>query len=129
MDENRKLLGNFEKISKIFDENSIEKLNFYFIFPKFVTKNRALGNNTSFLQQFFSVSGGGGIPPLATPLMGTCAFSFAAIHWPSQGKGIFLKMGKFVRRQMLLFSGAISIKSVKIKKIKVFSKVLSRNDL
>ena len=53
---------------KIFDENSIEKLNFYFIFifillfnfifRKFVTKNRAFGNNTSFLQQFSVVSGG-----------------------------------------------------------------------
>ena len=51
----------FEKILKIFDENSIEKLNFYFIFRKFVTKNRAFGNNTSFLQ-FFSVSGGGDFP-------------------------------------------------------------------
>ena len=31
---------------------------------KFVTKNRSFGNNTIFLQQFFSVSGGGGISPL-----------------------------------------------------------------
>ena len=28
LDENCKLLGNFEKILQIFDENSIEKLNF-----------------------------------------------------------------------------------------------------
>ena len=28
-------------------------LFFYYIFGKFVTKNRAFGNNTSFLQQFF----------------------------------------------------------------------------
>ena len=69
MDEKRKLLGNFEKILENFDENSIEKLNFYFYFGKFVTKNRAFGNNTIFLQQFFPVSGG--FPlffPLATPL-------------------------------------------------------------
>ena len=49
------------KFLKNFEENSIEKLNFYFIFNfifrKFVTKYRAFGNNTSFLQQFFSVSG------------------------------------------------------------------------
>ena len=32
LDEKCKLLGNFEKTLKIFDENSIEKLNFYFIF-------------------------------------------------------------------------------------------------
>ena len=32
---------------------------FYFYFGKFVTKNRAFGNNTIFLKQFFSVSGGG----------------------------------------------------------------------
>ena len=58
LDERRILLGNFEKI---FDENFIEKLNFYFIFiGKFVTKNRAFGNNTIFLQQFFRFLGGGG---------------------------------------------------------------------
>ena len=57
LDEKRKLLGNYEKILKIFRENSLEKLNFYFIFyfifififRKFVTKNRAFGNNTIFL--------------------------------------------------------------------------------
>ena len=69
MDEKRKLLGNFEKILKkslkkiaknalfehIYQKISIEKLNiFSLIFVrKFVTKNRALVNNTSFLQQFF----------------------------------------------------------------------------
>ena len=71
MDEKRKL-GNFEKILKIFDANSIEKLNFYFIFyfifRKFVTKNRAFGNNTSFLQQFFRFRGEFSPFPLATPL-------------------------------------------------------------
>ena len=46
-DEKHKLLGKFEKILKFFDENSIEKLNYYF-FRKFVTKNRAFGNNTIF---------------------------------------------------------------------------------
>ena len=73
LDEKRKLLRNFEKILKVFDENSIEKLHFYFIFilnfilnfifRKFVTKNRAFGNNTSFLQQFFRFRGGGEFPP------------------------------------------------------------------
>ena len=37
LDEKRILLGNFEKILKIFDENSIEKLNFYFYFGNIVT--------------------------------------------------------------------------------------------
>ena len=37
---------------KFFDENSIEKLHFLFIFGKFVTKNRGLRNNTSYPQQF-----------------------------------------------------------------------------
>ena len=70
MDEKRKLLGNCENILKFFDVNSIEKLNFYFIFyfifRKFVTKNRAFGYNTSFLQQFFRFRGGG-IFPLPAP--------------------------------------------------------------
>ena len=33
------------------------------IFGKFVTKNRAFGNNTIFLQQFFRLRGGGDSPP------------------------------------------------------------------
>ena len=49
------------EILKVFDENSIENLNFYFIFnfifQKRVTKNRAFGNNTIFLQQFFRFLG------------------------------------------------------------------------
>ena len=61
LDEKHKLLGNFEKILKFFDENSLEKLNFLFLF---FTKNRAFGNNTIFLQQFFRFRGGGGnFPP------------------------------------------------------------------
>ena len=78
LDEKIKLLRNFVKTLKIFDANSIEKLNFYFIFIlnfilnfiflNFVTKNRAFGNNTIFLQQFFSLPGAGISPfPLASP--------------------------------------------------------------
>ena len=67
LDEKPKLLGNFEKILKFFDENSIEKLYFLFLFfyffRKFVTKNRAFGNNTIFLQQFFRFRGRGNFPP------------------------------------------------------------------
>ena len=62
-----------EKIVKIFDENSIEKWNFYLFLGKFVAKNRNFGNNIIFLQQFFPVRGGGVEPPLTplrTPLMG-----------------------------------------------------------
>ena len=61
LDKQHKLLGNSEKILKIFDENSIEKLNFIMIFGKFATKYRAFGNNSIFLQHFF---GFGGISPL-----------------------------------------------------------------
>ena len=49
--------GNLEKILKIFDENSMEKLNFYLFLGNFVAKNRNFGNNIFFLQQFFSGSG------------------------------------------------------------------------
>ena len=54
---------------KIFDENSIEKLNFIMIFGKFVTKNRAFGNNTIFLQQFFRLRGReySPLPPTLNP--------------------------------------------------------------
>ena len=58
--------ANCWEILKVFDENSIDKLNLYFIFiffRKFVTKNRAFENNTIFLQQFFRFGGGGCPPP------------------------------------------------------------------
>ena len=55
--------GNFAKISKIFDENSMEKLNFYLFMGKFVAKNRNFGSNIIFIQPFFSGSGGGSFPP------------------------------------------------------------------
>ena len=65
---------------KIFDLNSIEKLHFYFIFKfifrKFVTKNRAFGNNTIFLQQFFWFRAFP--PPLATPLV--CRQAVCGLH-------------------------------------------------
>ena len=50
--------GNFEKILKIFDENSIAKWNFYLFLGKFFAKNRNFGNNIISLQQFFPVRGG-----------------------------------------------------------------------
>ena len=63
LDENYKLFGNLEKIFGIFDENSIEKLNFYLFLGKVVPKNRAFGNNIIFIQRIFSGSGGGLNPP------------------------------------------------------------------
>ena len=40
--------GNFEKTLKFFDENSIEKLNFYLFLRKFDAKYRAFRNNSFF---------------------------------------------------------------------------------
>ena len=62
-EKNANCWENFEKILKIFDENSIEKLNFLMIFVTFVTKNRAFGISTIFLQQFSRLRGWG-ISPL-----------------------------------------------------------------
>ena len=41
---------------RIFDDTSIEKLNFYLFWGKFVAKNRAFGNNI-FLLHFFRFGG------------------------------------------------------------------------
>ena len=75
LDEKRKLLGNFWENFENFHWKFYWKIEFLFIFifnfifRKFVTKNRAFGNNTSFLQQFFRFRGGEFSPsPLATPL-------------------------------------------------------------
>ena len=46
-------------------------MEFLSIFGKVVAKNRAFGNNIIFLQQFFSISGGGRSlcpPPMAAPM-------------------------------------------------------------
>ena len=70
LDEKHKLLGNFEKILEIFDENSIEmKLNQFW--RKAVAKNRAFENNIIFIQQFFPVRGGGSNPPNPPPAYAT----------------------------------------------------------
>ena len=56
------IVGKFEKILKIFDENAIEKLNFYFIII-FILENLLLkiepSEITPFFYSNFSVSGGG----------------------------------------------------------------------
>ena len=64
---------NYWEILKFFDKNSLENLNFLFFifFRKFVTKNRAFGNNTIFYNKFFGFGGGGDFPlsPLAMSLL------------------------------------------------------------
>ena len=73
MDEKPKLLGNFEKILKFFDENSIEKLIFlicfFIFFENFLLK---IEPSEIPLHHFFGFGGGGEFPPfrLATPLVG-----------------------------------------------------------
>ena len=66
--EKHKLLGNFEKILKFFDENSLEKLNFLFLFFIFfenlLLKIELSGITLFFYNNFFGF-GGGGISPLS----------------------------------------------------------------
>ena len=78
--EKHKLLRNFEKILEIFDDNSIEKLNFYLFLGKVVAKNRALGNNIIFLQQFFPVRGGVQTP-LPPPAYATDIHKGLLVGW------------------------------------------------
>ena len=57
------MFGNFEKILKILDENSIEKLNFLFLFfRKFVNK-KDNSEVTPFFYKNFSVAGGAEFHP------------------------------------------------------------------
>ena len=62
MDEKRKLLGNFEKFLTVFDENSIEKMEFLIILGKLLLKIE-LSEITPFSPTIFSVSGKGNFPP------------------------------------------------------------------
>ena len=59
--------GKFEKILKIFCQNSMEKLSFYRFFGKSFAQNRNFGNHIIFLQHFLTVLRGGVNPP--TPML------------------------------------------------------------
>ena len=65
-----KLWENFENFWWKFNR----KIEFLASFGKVVAKNRAFGNNTIFLEQFFRFRGGGTFPvfppPLAAPMIG-----------------------------------------------------------
>ena len=89
-----------EKIFKIFDENSIEKLNFYFYFGKFVTKNSAFENNTIFLPQFFWFRGGGFSP---SPWLRPC--SIATLFWSEK----MFDVKKVWRKKSLTFSSNVKL--------------------
>ena len=69
--EKRKLLGYFEKILKIFDENSIEKLYFYFYLGNLLLKIDPSEITPFFYNHFFGW-GISPLSPLATPLVQTC---------------------------------------------------------
>ena len=75
LDEEHKLLGNFEKFLKMFAKNSIENLIFN-DFWKVVAKNRAFANNMIFYNNFFHFEGGGRslCPPLAAPMTKVSGF-------------------------------------------------------
>ena len=76
MEEKHKLLGNFEKILKFFDENSIEKLNFLLFLFYYFFKNSLLKIELSeitpfFYNIFFCFGGREFAPsPIALPLVG-----------------------------------------------------------
>ena len=83
-----KFWENFENLWRKF----YWKIEFLIIFGKFLTKNRALGNNTIFQQQLFRFRGGGfhHFPPLATPLAhgnyflcNLCYFSIPSFNYSS----------------------------------------------
>ena len=67
LDEKHKLLGNFDKILKFFDKNSLEKLNFlFFIFFENLLLKIELSEITPFFyNNFFGFfwGRGGGISP------------------------------------------------------------------
>ena len=99
------LLGNFENFWWKFNR----KFGFLTIFGKFVTENRAFGNNISFLQQFFSVSGGGDSP---SPLGTTIASNFT-------GRGCFEVSELLGVRKFWTFYNT-SMKIVNLHKFRVF---------
>ena len=69
LDEKRKLLGNFEKFLKVFDENSIEKLIFIFYFlENLLLKIEPSEITPFFYNNFFAFGGISPLFPLAMPL-------------------------------------------------------------
>ena len=95
MDEKHHGWEIFEKVSKIFDENSIEKLNCYLFLGKVVPKNRAFGNSIIFLQQSFRF---GSPNPMRTPLAHGEDFSYESISCSKTSETIHFSNAKSVEK-------------------------------
>ena len=61
------IVGTLWAIFESFWSKFNRKIEFLASFEKVVAKNRAFGNNTIFLQHFFSISGGGTFPVFPLP--------------------------------------------------------------
>ena len=62
LDEKYKLLGNFEKILKFFDKNSLEKVNLYLFLEKLLLKIKPSEITSFFYNISFNFGGGGTFP-------------------------------------------------------------------
>ena len=62
LDEQHKLLGNFEILLKIFEKNSIEKWHFKLFLEKLLLKIEPSEMTSFFYNNFFPFRGGGNVP-------------------------------------------------------------------
>ena len=67
LDEKHTLLGNFEKILKIFDENSLEKLHFLLYLENLLLKIEPSKITPFFYNNLFGFGRGGGFSPPPPP--------------------------------------------------------------
>ena len=81
LDKKHKLLANFEKILKFFDENSLENLNFlfFYFFENLLLKIGLSEITPFFYNNFFGFEGGGEFTPFPPGYALDCTIS-SIIH-------------------------------------------------
>ena len=80
-DEKHNSLGNFEKFLKIFDENSMEKLNFSIFWENLLLKIETSEITSLFYNNSFRFGGGGGVhTPKPPPAYATVWEGFEKIY-------------------------------------------------
>ena len=95
-------------------------MNFIIIFGKFVTKHRAFGNSTIFLQQFFQLRGGifpSLNPPVASVSSTRHGDGLGSIHRESQTYELTLRFARPRKQQNNMVSSHSFVGSYNMKSI------------
>ena len=106
-----KFWENFEKILKVFDKNSLEKLNFYLFLEKLLLKIESSEKTSFFYNSFFNFGEGGTFPVF--PPAGATGY---CINMPKAEQS-FLNPGKSIKASELDFREIVLNIQIKLQTI------------